>query len=87
MCEVQSMNRKEDTPMRVTRRKYEETHAKERKENNKVWATSVPRKFAENLDNFLAKYNISKAAFLYMSFDLVKKQMEENENNNAGNRI
>lgn len=81
------MNRKEDTPMRVTRRRYEETHAKERKENNKVWATSVPRKFAEELDNFLAKNKLSKAAFLYISFDLIKKQMEGNNNNSTGNRI
>lgn len=74
------MNRKADTPQRIARRNYEANHADERKELNKVWATSVPRKFAEQLNDYLAKNKISKVAFLYMGFDLIKKEMEEKKN-------
>ena len=66
--------RKEDTPSRNSRRKYEKVHFVERKEANKVWGTSVPRTFADELDEFLKENNISKAGFLYMSFDLIKEQ-------------
>ena len=68
--------RKEDTPSRNSRRKYEQVHFEERKEANKVWGTSVPREFANELDKFLKEKNISKAGFLYMSFDLIKEKYE-----------
>ena len=42
--------RKEDTPSRNSRRKYEKVHFVERKEANKVWGTSVPRTFADDND-------------------------------------
>ena len=74
------MKRKKDTPQRVARRNYEINHADERKKYNKVWATSVPRTFADELDAYLAKHDISKVAFLYLSFDLIKKEMEEKKN-------
>ena len=44
---------KNETPIRKARRKYEEVHYNERREANKVWGTSVPREFAEMLDDFL----------------------------------
>jgi hypothetical protein len=66
--------RKEDTPMRISRRKYEEEHFNERREANKVWGTSVPREFANELDDFLKKNNLSKASFLYMSFEIIKEK-------------
>lgn len=31
------MERKEDTPIRVSRRKYEEVHREKRHQQNKVW--------------------------------------------------
>ena len=49
----------------------------ERKEANKVWGTSVPRTFADELDEFLKENNISKAGFLYMSFDLIKEKYKK----------
>ena len=59
--------KKEETPIRKARRRYEEEHYNERREANKVWGTSVPREFAEELDEFLRKNNITKAGFIYMS--------------------
>lgn len=65
---------KEETPMRKARRKYEEEHFDERREANKVWGTSVPRGFAEELDEFLKEHNLTKAGFLYMSFEIIKEK-------------
>ena len=47
------MERRADTPTRISRRKYEETHKEKRQEQNKVWGTSIPRKDAEAIDEFL----------------------------------
>ena len=69
--------KKEETPIRKARRRYEEEHYNERREANKVWGTSVPRDFAEELDEFLRKNNITKAGFIYMSFDLIKEKYKK----------
>ena len=68
---------KEETPIRKARRKYEEEHFNERREANKVWGTSVPREFAEELDEFLKQKNLTKAGFLYLSFELVKEHFKK----------
>ena len=66
------MNRKEDTPIRVTRRKYEETHAEERKEKTKVWGTSIDRRLAEEIDLFLEENNIKKVELIYAGYAALK---------------
>lgn len=47
------MKRKEDTPERIVRRRYEERHKEERVQKNKVWGTSIEREFADKIDAFL----------------------------------
>lgn len=73
---------KEETPMRKARRKYEEEHFDERRETNKVWGTSVPREFAKEVDEFLRGHNLTKAGFLYMSFELMKEHYKDKTINN-----
>lgn len=68
------MNRKEDTPMRVTRRKYEETHAKERKEKSKVWGTSIDRQLAEEINMFLEENNFKKVELIYAGYLALKSR-------------
>ena len=69
------MERKQDTPTRISRRAYEEKHKEERKLLNKVWGTSIPRKDAEKIDEFLTKNGLSKVAcvlpcvFLHKPYD------------------
>ena len=75
------MIRKEDTPERIRRRVYEETHQVERRQANKVWATSVPRAFAEELDEYLLLNGISKVEFLRNSFNELKKQRKNIDSN------
>ena len=44
------MERKPDTPVRKSRRKYEERNKDERKEKNKVWGTSIDRQYANEIE-------------------------------------
>ena len=63
------MERKQDTPTRISRRAYEEKHKKERKLLNKVWGTSIPRKDAEKIDEFLTKNGLSKVDLIMTGFN------------------
>ncbi len=68
------MRRKEDTPSRVVRRKYEENHKDERKERNKVWGTSIERKFADEIDEFLAKHGLTKVSLIVAGYEALLGQ-------------
>ena len=63
------MERKQDTPTRISRRAYEEKHKEERKLLNKVWGTSIPRKDAEKIDEFLTKNGLSKVDLIMAGFN------------------
>ena len=72
------MDRREDTKLRVSRRKYEETHKDERKLLNKVWGTSIPRKDAEKIDKFLVEHGLTKVDLIMTGFTtLVEKFNKE----------
>ena len=78
--------RKEDTPERLKKRKYEEKHKAERKAQYKVWGTSVERKFADEIDEFLARHpNLSKVAIITEGFIALKERYEPNGNNGGSN--
>ena len=72
--------RKEDTPERLKKRKYEEKHKDERKAQYKVWGTSVERKFADEIDEFLARHpNLSKVAIIAEGYIALKARYEPDE--------
>jgi hypothetical protein len=62
------MQKKVDTPERIRRRNYEETHKTERMERNKVWATGIPRADAEDIDRFLKQHHIKKVELIYAGY-------------------
>ncbi len=68
------MEKKANTPMRETRRRYEERHREERKAANKVFGTSIPRKDCEEMEEFLAANNITKVALIYAGYEALKAQ-------------
>lgn len=70
------MERKESTPMRETRRRYEDNHKEERKEKCKVWGTSIDRRLADEIEEFPTKHNITKVAIISAGFEALKKQYE-----------
>lgn len=69
------MERRPDTPVRKSRRRYEERNKEERKEKTKVWGTSVDRQFASEIDDFLEKYNITKVALIYAGYEALRNQV------------
>ena len=74
------MKRKEDTPERIWRRRYEERNKEERQKKNKVWATSIERDFADEIDAFLKKHGLKKVELIYEGYNaLVKHYGEQNE--------
>ena len=62
------MERKPDTPVRKSRRKYEERNKDERKEKNKVWGTRIDRQYANEIDEFLARYNLTKVELIVAGY-------------------
>jgi hypothetical protein len=68
------MQKKADTPERIRRRQYEETHKAERIERNKVWATSIPRADAEMIDGFLKKHHLTKVDLIYVGLGALIEQ-------------
>lgn len=69
------MKRKPDTPVRKSRRRYEERNKDERKEKNKVWGTSIDRQFASEIDEFLEKYCLTKVALIYAGYEALRNQV------------
>ncbi|MCH5165101.1 MAG: hypothetical protein J1G01_01710 [Clostridiales bacterium] len=73
------MERKESTPERERKRTYEEKHKDERKAKCKIWGTSVDRKLADEIDEFLAKHKITKVAVITAGFQALKEQFEPDD--------
>ena len=71
------MEKKASTPMRETRRRYEEKHKEERKAANKVFGTSIPRKKCEEIEEFLKIHNISKVDLIYAGYAVVKQSAKK----------
>lgn len=70
------MERKENTPARERKRTYEEKHKDERKAKSKVWGTSVDRKWADEIDEFLKKHKLTKVAVIAAGFEALRNQYE-----------
>ena len=71
------MERKASTPMRESRRRYEEKHKETRKERNRVWGTSLARECAEEIDEFLKAHNISKVDLIYAGYEALKQSIKK----------
>ena len=63
------MERKEDTALRVTRRRYEEAHKEERRAKSMVWGTSMPREEAEEINEMLNKYGYTKVQLIKAGYN------------------
>ena len=73
------MERKEDTPIRVSRRKYEEVHREKRHQQNKVRGTSIPRKDADAIDDFLKTHFMSKVDLIMAGFKALQEQVKSSK--------
>lgn len=68
------MKRKEDTPVRIIRRRYEERHREERVQKYKVWGTSIEREFSDEIDAFLKEHDLKKVDLIYAGFQALQNQ-------------
>ena len=66
-------------PRAVTDKRYEEKHKEERKAKSLVWGTSVPRKFAEEINSFLEKHHISKVKLIEAGFNALMDEVAESD--------
>ena len=66
-------------PRAVTDKRYEEKHKEERKAKSLVWGTSVPRQFAEEINAFLEKHNISKVKLKEAGFNALMDEVAESD--------
>lgn len=71
------MDKKDLTPIRQARRKYEEKNKEVRKAQNKVWGTSIPRKDAEDIDDFLVQHGLTKVDLIYAGFQAIQDRYKK----------
>lgn len=68
------MKKKEDTPQRVAKRKFEDKHKAERKAAHIVWGTSVERQYAEEINMFLKEHRISKVELIKAGYEALQRE-------------
>ena len=68
------MERKEDTPVRKTRRKYEEKNKEKRKQASGNFGTMIPRDLFDEINAFLAKHHITKVQLIFAGYEALKKE-------------
>ena len=52
------------TDKKIIDKRYEDKHKQERKAKSMVWGTSIPRKYAEEVNDFLKKYGFTKVQLI-----------------------
>ncbi len=62
------------TPKSVVDKRYEDKHKEERKAKSMIWGTSVPREYAEEINNFLAEHKLTKVRLIELGYEALKKQ-------------
>ena len=66
------VTRKEDTAIRVARRKYEEKNKELRKEKNANFQTMIPRELYEEINVFLTENGKTKVDFIKEAYQIMK---------------
>ena len=74
------MERKEDTPVRKTRRKYEEKNKEKRKQASGNFGTMIPRALFNEINEFLEENDITKVRLIKEGYEALKKKKDKNNN-------
>ena len=67
------VERKEDTPVRKTRRKYEEKNKDKRKQASGNFGTMIPRALFNEINAFLEENGITKVRLIKEGYEALKK--------------
>ena len=70
------MERKEDTPAREARRRYEEKVKDKRKQASGNFGTMIPRPLFEEINAFLQENHITKVTLIREGYEALKRQKD-----------
>lgn len=70
------MEKKESTPRREARRRYEENNKDKRKAANATFSTYLPRNELEEINEFLKKYGVTKVELIRQGYQTLQNQIK-----------
>ena len=73
------------TDRSIKDKRYEEKHKEERKAKYMILGTSVPRKYAEEINEFLSKYGFTKVQLIEAGFKALIDEAAESDTSLAKN--
>ena len=71
------MERREDTPVRLARRKYEEKVKEKRREKSGTFGTMIPRTLFNEINAFLKENNITKVQLIKAGYKALLEEKEK----------
>ena len=66
------VTRKEDTPQRIARRKYEDMNKEKRRLASSNFQTMLPRELYDEIDVFLKERHMTKVEFIRRAYEIMK---------------
>ena len=66
------VTKKEDTPQRIARRKYEEMNKEKRRLVSSNFQTMLPRELYDQIDVFLKERHMTKVEFIRRAYEIMK---------------
>ena len=66
------VTRKEDTPQRIAKRKYEEKNKEKRQAASGNFQTMIPRELFEEINAFLKGRKMTKVDFIKKAYEILK---------------
>ena len=70
------MEKKENTPQRNARRKYEEVNKDKRKQTSGNFGTMIPRPLFEEINAFLKTSGFTKVQLIVAGYEALKREKE-----------
>ena len=71
------MGRKEDTPSRIIKRRYEEKNKEKRRAANGTFSTYLPRGELYEINSFLKEHGISKVELIRQGYRFLQKRIQD----------
>lgn len=71
------MERKEDTPVRKTRRKYEEKYKEKRKQTSGNFGTMIPKTLFNEINAFLEENGLTKVRLIKEGYEALKNMKKD----------
>ena len=71
------MERREDTPVRVARRKYEEKVKEKRREKSATFGTMIPRTLYNEINAFLKETGFTKVQLVKAGYKALLEEKEK----------